>query len=293
MGLIEAAGREWIERHADEALAEDLGRQGDITSLATVPSGLHGRAELIARQAGVLAGIDWAVECGRRADPPAEWRFFLRDGDRVDAGGVIAEVTGPLRGILISERPALNGLAHLSGIATVASKAAELVRGTKAKVYDTRKTHPGWRLAEKYAVRTGGAENHRLGLHDAFLIKENHIRAAGGVAGALRAAKSWRRSEKGAEGAAIEIEVTNLDELREALREGPDQVLLDNFSLEELREAVAFTAGRCALEASGGITLENLADVAATGVDRISLGALTHSVRPLDLSLLVRETSDG
>ncbi|MBS1262158.1 MAG: putative nicotinate-nucleotide pyrophosphorylase [carboxylating] [Calditrichaeota bacterium] len=292
MSLAEAAGPEWLRRHVKEALAEDLGGRGDITSLATIGERVHGRAELIVKGDGVIAGIDWAIETGRRADPPVDWEFSVRDGDPVTAGQVVARVTGSVRGILLSERTALNGLGRLSGIATFARRAMERVRGTGAVVIDTRKTTPGWRLAEKWAVHCGGAENHRVGLYDEMLIKENHIEAAGGVAEAIRAAREWVRANA-REAVPIEVEVETLDQLSEALTERPDRILLDNFPLDRMLEAVAINDGRCVLEASGGITLDTLADVAGTGVDRISLGALTHSAKPLDLSLRMRKTYQG
>lgn len=293
MRLIDAVGRDWLEKRVDEALAEDLLEMGDITSAATVPDTLQGRAELVAKADGVLAGADWAVITGERTTPSVSWTFLVEDGTPVHKGDVLAQVTGPMRGILVAERTALNGLGHLSGIATASAQAMELVHGTHAVVIDTRKTTPGWRLAEKYAVRAGGAGNHRVGLYDEILIKENHVEAAGGVGKAVSASVDWRSRETSRASIPIEVEVTGLAELKEALAAGPDRVLLDNFSLDELRQAVQIAGDRVLLEASGGITLETLADVAATGVDRISLGALTHSVRPLDVSLLVRESTPG
>ncbi len=288
--LRAAVGPYWLQRHVEEALAEDLGERGDITCQATVPSGKTGHAELIAKQTGVLAGIDWAVECGQRVTPAVDWVFSAVDGDAVEKGQVIATIDGPLDGILMSERTAINGLARLCGIATMAAEASRLIEGTRAVVLETRKTTPGWRLAEKYAVRMGGAQNHRMGLYDEILIKENHIESAGGVMEALQAAKQWRAAQQDDPGrnTPVEIEVEDLQQLEWALSEHPDRILLDNFGPELLQQAVERTAGRCLLEASGGITLENLREVALTGVDRISLGALTHSIKPLDLSLLVK-----
>lgn len=287
MNLLQATGEQWIREKVLDALREDLSDRGDITSLSTVPADLMGRAELVAKGEGVLCGADWAVVCGQLTEPAVRWEFSFEDGQRVNPGDVLATVTGPMRGILISERTALNGLGHLSGIATAAARAMERVSGTEAVVIDTRKTTPGWRLAEKYAVRCGGGGNHRIGLYDEILIKENHIEAAGGVAQAVEAAKRWRESGVGGD-LPIEVEVRDLDELRIALEAGPDRILLDNFTPELMRQAVEIAAGRCALEASGGITLKSLRRVAETGVQRISLGALTHSIVPLDISLLVR-----
>ncbi len=288
--LREAVGPFWLNRHVEEAIAEDLGNRGDITCQATMSPELEGKAELVAKQDGVIAGIDWAVECGRKVNPPVKWEFTVQDGDHVTKGQVIATVMGSLTGILISERTAINGLARLCGVATMAAQAIELVKGTKACVFETRKTTPGWRLAEKYAVRMGGAKNHRLGLYDEILIKENHIESAGGIREALQAAKVWRTEFKKSwdKDVPIEIEVENLDELKEALKEQPERILLDNFTPDLMKQAVEITDGACALEASGGITLANIRIYAETGVDRISLGALTHSIIPLDLSLLVR-----
>jgi len=291
VGLLETVGRKWLERHVYEALAEDLGERGDLTCQATVPFELKGRAEVTAKQSGVIAGADWATVCGELTSPPVAWQFFVDDGDKVEKGKIIAEVRGSLRGILICERTALNGLSHFSGIATMASVATTLVKDTKAIVLDTRKTLPGLRLAEKYAVRTGGASNHRLGLYDEILIKENHIQSAGGILEAILACKSWREQHGFSSAQVpIEVEVTDFKELKIALRAQPERILLDNFSVEQLKGAVEITAGRCPLEASGGVNLQNLREIALTGVDRISLGALTHSVKAMDLSLIVRET---
>lgn len=288
MKLSDATGREWIDDALSKALHEDLNERGDITSLSTIGADQAGEAELVAKGEGIVCGSEWAIRCGELVDPAVKWEFQVEDGDRVQPGLKVATVTGSMRGILISERTALNGLGHLSGIATAAAKAMELVAGTEAVVIDTRKTMPGWRLAEKYAVRCGGGGNHRIGLYDEILIKENHIEAAGGVADAVTAARAWRDAQ-GDKSIPIEVEVRDLDELNSALQESPDRILLDNFSNEMLREAVKITDGRCVLEASGGITLPVLREVAETGVQRISLGALTHSVIPLDLSLLVRQ----
>lgn len=291
LSLISVMGKPWLEARVEEALREDLQTRGDITSAATVPETLQGFAELVSKGTGVLCGGDWAVICGDRTEPQVTWEFLVKDGETVHPGQVLARVFGPMRGILISERTALNGLGHLSGIATAAAQAMELVQGTKAQVIDTRKTFPGWRLAEKYAVRCGGASNHRVGLYDEILIKENHIEAAGGVKKAVIAAKKWREQDLSRADVPIEVEVRDLEEFRMALETEPDRILLDNFALDAMREAVNLAKGAVLLEASGGITLKTLSEVAATGVDRISLGALTHSVVPLDISLLVRKAT--
>jgi nicotinate-nucleotide pyrophosphorylase (carboxylating) len=291
-GLMSAVGKAWLEAQVGAALHEDLAKAGDITSAATVPEALQGFAELVAKGDGILCGVDWAVICGDLTDPPVTWEFLVTDGESVHPDQVLARIYGPMRGILISERTTLNGLGHLSGIATAAAQAMELVAGTDAQVIDTRKTFPGWRLAEKYAVRCGGAGNHRIGLYDEILIKENHVEAAGGVKNAVLAAKKWREQEAVRSAVPIEVEVRNLEEFHAALETEPDRILLDNFALEAMREAVNLAKGSVTLEASGGITLRTLAEVAATGVNRISLGALTHSVVPLDITLLVRKTTE-
>ncbi|GBE29316.1 nicotinate-nucleotide pyrophosphorylase [carboxylating] [bacterium BMS3Bbin04] len=286
MTLTDAVGQEWLDRHVLEALEEDLGDRGDITSLSTIPSEQQGYAELIAKSHGVIAGIDWAIHTGKMTKPSVKWEFVVEDGTEVEPGQLLAKVTGPVHGILISERTALNGLGRLSGVATFAHQCMEAVKGTNAVVIDTRKTTPGWRLAEKYAVTCGGAGNHRIGLYDEVLIKENHIEAAGGVAEAVRAARSWVVRHGG--NIPVEVEVETLDQLNEALAEQPDRILLDNFTLDSLKVAVERNKSRCILEASGGITLADLSKVAATGVNRISLGVLTHSAKPLDISLLMK-----
>jgi len=293
MMLREATGQRWLDEQVQAALAEDLGDRGDITCAATVPEGKLGAAELVVKADGVLCGIDWAIRCGELTTPAVTWKFIVEDGAHVKPGDVVAHVEGPLVGILISERTALNGLGRLSGIATMASNAAKLVEGTSAVVIDTRKTTPGWRLAEKYAVRCGGGGNHRIGLYDEILIKENHIESAGGIEAAIHGAFAWREAESSRSGTPIEVEVRDIEEFRKAFALAPDRILLDNFAPEALRESVEIAAGGVTLEASGGITLANLAEVAATGVDRISLGALTHSIIPLDLSLLVRGIEQG
>jgi nicotinate-nucleotide pyrophosphorylase (carboxylating) len=264
------------------ALAEDVGR-GDVTTEATVPAGALARAEILQKAPGVVCGLP-VVEAVFRALEPA-----VQVCPEVDEGSYSAErrrrvatLMGPASGILSGERTALNFLQRLSGVATASRRAAELVAGTNATVIDTRKTTPGVRVLEKYAVRVGGSTNHRAGLDDGFLIKENHIRAAGGITAAVKAA--MRRA---APGQLVEVEVTSLDELDEALQAGATLILLDNFSHELLAKAVARTNGRARLEASGGITLDNLTEVARTGVDFISLGALTHSAGVLDFSLEV------
>jgi nicotinate-nucleotide pyrophosphorylase (carboxylating) len=239
-------------------------------------------AEILQKAAGVLCGLPIVKAVFRRLDPRVQLKALAEEGSYGDRRRVVARIEGPTAAILSGERTALNFLQRLSGVATASRKACELVQGTRAEIIDTRKTTPGMRVLEKYAVRVGGARNHRAGLDDGFLIKENHIRAAGGITPAVHAAK-----RRAAPGQIVEVEVTTLDELDEALSAGAALILLDNFSVDELHAAVARTADRARLEASGGITLQNLAQVAATRVDYISLGALTHSAGVLDFSLEV------
>ncbi|GAB4246702.1 carboxylating nicotinate-nucleotide diphosphorylase [Deferrisoma sp.] len=267
------------------ALAEDVG-PGDVTTLATVPEGTRARARLVAKEPLVLAGFPGFLRTFELLGGEVVWTPRFRDGDRVGSGEVVAEAEGDARTLLTGERTALNLLQRLSGIATQAADWARELAGTRARLVDTRKTTPGLRALEKYAVGVGGAGNHRFGLFDGVLIKENHIRAAGGIAPAVDAARrSVPHTLK------IEVEVTTLAELDEALRAGADAVLCDNMDLPTLRRAVERTAGRALVEASGGITRERLRAVAETGVDLISAGALTHSARAVDLSLLFEEGS--
>lgn len=261
------------------ALAEDVGR-GDLTTEATVSPGTTAQAEILQKSPGVVCGLPVVEAVFRHLDPRVQITPSVAEGSLAGGRRVVARVDGPASAILTGERTALNFLQRLSGVASASQRAVELVAGTGATVIDTRKTTPGLRVLEKYAVRVGGAHNHRAGLDDGFLIKENHIRAAGGIAPAVRAAQ-----HRAAPGQVVEIEVTTLDELDEALAAGASLILLDNFSPEQMRAAVAHARGRARLEASGGIGLDNLADVARTGVDFISLGALTHSAGVLDFSL--------
>jgi len=264
------------------ALAEDIGR-GDITTEATVPVGATATAEILQKAPGVVCGLPVVEAVFAALDRRVHVEAFVEEGTYSDTHrATVARIEGPAAAILNGERTALNFLQRLSGVATASRRASELVHGTRATVIDTRKTTPGLRVLEKYAVRVGGATNHRAGLDDGFLIKENHIRAAGGITNAVTAAQ-----HRAAPGQIVEVEVTTLDELDEALRAGATLILLDNFSAELMRSAVAQANRRARLEASGGITLANLRQVAETGVDFISLGALTHSAGVLDFSLEV------
>ena len=264
------------------ALNEDIGR-GDITTESTVRATATATAEILQKAPGVVCGLPVVEAVFHAIDPRVDVTRSVQEGSfSTDHRRVVARITGPAEAVLTGERTALKFLQRLSGVASASRKASELVAGTRARVIDTRKTTPGLRVLEKYAVRVGGASNHRAGLDDGFLIKENHIRAAGGITPAVTAA--MRRA---APGQVVEVEVTTLPELDEALRAGASLILLDNFSLDLLRQAVAQTNGRARLEASGGISLDNLAEVARTGVDFVSLGALTHSAGVLDFSLEV------
>lgn len=260
------------------ALEEDIG-PGDVTA-ALLPPDLEGRATVIAREPLVVAGAEAFTEVYRQVDPTIAVEFSHRDGAALERGAVAATVTGLARTMVIAERTALNLLQRLSGIATLAKKAAAEVAGTKAQVVDTRKTTPGWRRLEKAAVRAGGARNHRMGLFDGILIKDNHIQALGSVAEAVRRARAVNGHLL-----KVEVECDTLEQVDEALEARADIILLDNMDNATLTKAVDRIAGRALIEASGGITLETLRGVAETGVDLISMGALTHSARAVDLAL--------
>ena len=261
------------------ALAEDIGT-GDVTTEAVVPAEAYAVARAVCKSNGILAGIPVAEAVFRTVDPEVLFQSFAKDGEWGTVGFTIFEVRGAARSLLIAERTALNFLQHLSGIATRTARCVGLVHGTKARIVDTRKTTPGLRVLEKYAVRVGGGCNHRFNLSDGILIKDNHIAAAGGIAEAVRRA---RRNAPHL--LKIEVEATTLEQVQEALDAGADAILLDNMPPELLRQAVQLVAGRAVTEASGGITEENLREVAETGVDIISLGALTHSVEAMDINM--------
>ena len=270
------------------ALAEDLGPSGDRTSDALIPASQQGRAAFVARAPGVLAGLP-AVELVLAAvDPALTLNTHVHDSTALDRGTRIATVAGPLRSILIAERTALNFLQRLSGVATLTRRYVEAVAGTKAQVLDTRKTTPGWRLLEKYAVRMGGGANHRIGLYDGILIKDNHIAGLGDPATAVRRAVEQARAHPGNAGLRVEVEVDSLAQLDQALAARPEIVLLDNMTTEQLRAAVArrdAVSPATRLEASGGVTLATVRGIAETGMDRISVGAFTHSAPALDVAL--------
>jgi nicotinate-nucleotide pyrophosphorylase (carboxylating) len=265
----------------DQALAEDVGG-GDVTTDAIVSPRLRGSATVVVREPGVICGLEQALAVLRRLDPQATMETLLADGSEVTAvPAVAARVQASLRALLTGERTALNLLQRMSGIATATHRYVAAVAGTGVQLLDTRKTAPGLRALDKAAVACGGGANHRAGLHDAVLIKDNHLAVAGSVAAAVQRVRAQHP------GAAVEVEVDTLEQLEQALAAGSDVVLLDNMNPELLRQAVRITAGRARLEASGGITIDTIREVAETGVDAISVGALTHSVRALDIALEV------
>jgi nicotinate-nucleotide pyrophosphorylase (carboxylating) len=267
-----------IDRNVSAALVEDIGG-GDLTAML-IPGGRQSTGTIISRQDAVLAGQAWFDACFLQLDPAAEIVWSANDGQRIAAGQTLCEIQADTRALLTAERAALNFLQMLSGVATTTRRYVDAVAGTGARIVDTRKTLPGLRLAEKYAVRCGGGSNHRLGLYDGILIKENHIIAAGGIPQALEKAGSLAGA-----GVFIQVEVETLAQLAEALDCGATMILLDNMDLEQMRDAVAINAGRAELEASGGIRLQTVRAIAETGVNRISIGGLTKDLRAIDLSL--------
>ena len=270
---LDRAIRELVRR----TLEEDVG-SGDLTA-DLIPEAARARARLVARERAVLCGIAWFDTVFEELDPEISIDWRCREGEDIEPGQVLCRLEGPARPLLTGERSALNLLQTLSGTAPTAREYARLVADLPVRLLDTRKTLPGLRLAQKHAVRVGSCHNHRLGLFDAILIKENHILACGGIRQAVEAARARHP------GVSIEVEVENLDELRDALAAGADRILLDNFGIDTLREAVRITAGRARLEASGNVTRDNLREIAATGIDDISLGALTKHLRAIDFSL--------
>jgi nicotinate-nucleotide pyrophosphorylase (carboxylating) len=270
-----------IEAVVARALGEDLGRAGDVTSIATIPADTTARAKVVARQAGVIAGLPLVAATFRRLAPEIEIEAHAHDGVRVSERTALLTLAGPARAVLAGERVALNLLGNLSGVATATQELVRRIAGTRARICCTRKTTPGLRALQKYAVRCGGGFNHRFGLDDAILIKDNHIAVAGGIRAVLERAQAAAGHL-----VKIEIEVDTLEQLREVLEVGiADAVLLDNMDAATLRRAVDMAAGRCTLEASGGITLDNIAEIAGTGVDYISSGWITHSAPSLDVAL--------
>ncbi|GAB3011405.1 carboxylating nicotinate-nucleotide diphosphorylase [Bowmanella dokdonensis] len=275
-----------IVRNVQAALDEDLnylGAQGDITA-SLIPAGQQVVADVISREDCVLAGQAWVEEVFRQLGAQVSVHWFANDGDRIPANGKLFRLTGPARIILTGERTALNFLQTLSGTATLAATYAQALSGTSTRILDTRKTLPGLRAAQKYAVTCGGGRNHRIGLFDAFLIKENHILACGSIDAAVQSARHQHPDKP------VEVEVENLQELDQALAAGVDIVMLDNFSLEDIRTAVTRNAGQAKLEVSGNVTLDRLKELADTGVDYISSGALTKHVQAVDLSLRIHQS---
>ncbi len=278
---VVAPAIEHISAQVRTALAEDLG-DGDLTA-ALIPEASRSKVQIIARESGVVCGTDWVDQVFQRLDPTIKIDWNFRDGQQVAADDLLCRLRGNTRALLSGERTALNFLQTLSGTATQAWRYVRAVEGTGVRLLDTRKTLPGLRLAQKYAVRCGGCHNHRIGLYDAILIKENHIRAAGSITAALKQAQC--RSPQ----VEIEVEVESVAELREALAADAKRVLLDNFSPRMLREAVAENAGRARLEASGGVDLDSIRGIAMTGVDDISIGGITKDLKALDLSMLFED----
>ncbi|HET7083263.1 MAG TPA: carboxylating nicotinate-nucleotide diphosphorylase [Rhizomicrobium sp.] len=269
-----------IEPQVRAALNEDLGRAGDITSDLTIAAGKQATARLVARKPGRIAGLICAEAAFRLLEPSVKFDVALPDGSDAAAGNVLAAISGPARSILTAERVALNFLGPLSGTASLTAQLVKAVEGTKARIVCTRKTLPGLRVLQKYAVRCGGGFNHRFGLDDAAMIKDNHIQAAGGIAPALARLRAGLGHM-----VKIEVEVDRLEQLEEALANGADTILLDNMSLEDMRRAVALANGKAVLEASGNVTLQTVRAIAETGVDTISSGAITHSAPNLDIGL--------
>lgn len=269
---------DYIAETVHRALAEDVGN-GDLTA-ALIPENARARARLITRQDAVLCGTGWVDAVFRQLDRRVGVRWAAHDGDAISPNQMLCQLEGPARGLLTGERTALNFLQLLSATATAARRYTDAVAGTQAVILDTRKTLPGLRLAQKYAARCGGAQNHRIGLYDGILIKENHIAAAGSIAAAVGAAKTVAPP-----GVFVEIEVENLDQLSEALAAGATRILLDNFSLDDIRRAVAATRGHAKLEVSGGVTVATIRALAETGVDYISTGDITKNIRAVDLSM--------
>jgi len=275
--------KELVNKLIDLAFAEDIG-EGDHTTLCSIPADAEGRAKLIIKEEGILAGVEVAKEVFHKFDPTLKMEVFIEDGEHVKPGDVAFVVEGKVQSLLQTERLVLNIMQRMSGIATTTHHYVKLLEGTHTKLLDTRKTSPGMRMLEKKAVKIGGGENHRIGLFDMILLKDNHVDFAGGIENAIRRAQKYLK-EKGKD-LKIEIEVRNLDELKEALRVGGvDRIMLDNFSVEDTRKAVELVAGQVELESSGGITEETIRSYAECGVDYISVGAFTHSVKSLDMSL--------
>ena len=275
--------KEYVDQFIISSLKEDVG-DGDHTSLATIPAETTGKAKLLVKDNGILAGVELAAEIFHIVDENLKLTVFLKDGAEIKYGDVAFEVEGSAQSILKAERLVLNCMQHMSGIATKTNEIVDVLKGYNTKVLDTRKTTPGLRYLEKWAVRIGGGVNHRFGLYDMILIKDNHVDYAGGIGQAIEGARNYLAANH--KKLAIEIEVRNIDELEQVMQTGGvDRIMLDNFNFSDLRDAVNMIEGKFITEASGGITIDNIREYAACGVDYISVGALTHSVKSLDLSL--------
>jgi nicotinate-nucleotide pyrophosphorylase (carboxylating) len=269
-----------VQQNVQLALAEDIG-SGDLTA-SLIPADQHANATITSREVAIICGQDWVNTCFQQLDNNIQFKWYVNEGDKVAANQLLCEITGNTRALLTAERCALNFLQTLSAVATQTREYVDAIKNTNTKILDTRKTLPGLRLAQKYAVTVGGGANQRLALYDGILIKENHIATAGGIAAALIQAGKLNQN------VSIQIEVENLDELQQALSAGATSILLDNFSLPEMHEAVKLNNGRALLEASGNVDLGTVYDIAATGVDRISIGALTKNIRAIDLSMRIK-----
>ncbi len=270
-----------------KAVKEDMGKNGDITTDSIISPGKKGRAILKAKSDGIICGLHIFEDTFFYIDKDLKIETFFSDGDRIVKGDVVAVIKGSLNSILKAERTALNFIQRMSGISTCANQFSEAVKDTKAEILDTRKTLPGFRTLDKYAVKTGGAKNHRIGLFDMFLIKDNHISAAGGITKAVEKAIKFRK-KKGLD-SKIEVEIKNIDEFKEALELEVDRIMLDNMSVEDIKKCVKLNKGKKKLEISGNVSLDRVRELAETGADYISVGALTHSVKAMDLSLLVEQ----
>ncbi|HUX93010.1 MAG TPA: carboxylating nicotinate-nucleotide diphosphorylase [Ignavibacteriaceae bacterium] len=283
---MKSINKKELERIIDAAFKEDIG-SGDITTNRIVPKNKNAKAYFLAKEDGIIAGLNIAKHVLRKLDKKIIWKSFVKEGDKVSVGTKIAEVNGSLRALLTGERTALNFLQRISGIASITSKYVEALNNTGTKILDTRKTVPGLRMIDKYAVKTGGGTNHRIGLYDMALIKDNHIKAAGSISEAVRKVRSKNDKLKKKKKLKIEVETTNLDEVREALKCRVDMIMLDNMSPSLMKEAVKIINGKAKVEASGNMNIDKIRETAAAGVDFISVGALTHSVKALDISMKI------
>lgn len=279
--MDELVVKDLIDRLIDLSFAEDIG-DGDHTTLSCIPADAMGKSKLLIKEEGILAGIEVAKEVFRRFDPTMKVEVFIQDGTHVKPGDVAMVVEGKVQSLLQTERLMLNIMQRMSGIATMTNKYVKKLEGTKTRVLDTRKTTPGMRIMEKMAVKIGGGGNHRIGLFDMILLKDNHVDFAGGIHNAVSRAKEYCKVK--GKNLKIELEVRNFDELNQALAEGVDRIMFDNFTPEDTRKAVEIVGGRCETESSGGITYDTMLPYAQAGVDFISFGALTHSVKGLDMS---------